>query len=38
MAPDVEPFRVDVPDDELDDVYEHLARHYREFDEEPPER
>ncbi|MBW3621434.1 MAG: hypothetical protein KY461_14410 [Actinobacteria bacterium] len=29
---------VDLPEDEIDDVYEHLARHYREFDEEPPER
>ena len=29
---------VDIPDDEMDDVYEHLAAHYREFDEDPPER
>lgn len=29
---------VDLPQDEIDDVYEHLARHYREFDEDPPER
>ncbi len=29
---------VDLPEDEIDDVYEHLANHYREFDEEPPAR
>jgi hypothetical protein len=29
---------VDIPDDERRDVYEHLARHYRDdFDREPPE-
>jgi hypothetical protein len=28
---------VNIPDDELRDVYDHLAAHYREFDEEPPE-
>lgn len=28
---------VDLPNDEIEDVYEHLARHYDEFDEEPPE-
>lgn len=27
---------VDLPDDEIGDVYDHLARHYEEFDEEPP--
>lgn len=27
---------VDLPDDEIEDVYEHLARHYEEFDEEAP--
>lgn len=29
---------VDLPEDEIDDVYEHLAAHYEEFDEQPPER
>lgn len=28
---------VDLPDDEIEDVYEHLAAHYEEFDEQPPE-
>lgn len=28
---------VDIPDDERPGVYNHLARHYREFDREPPE-
>ncbi len=28
---------VDLPHGEIEDVYEHLARHYEEFDEEPPE-
>ena len=28
---------VDIPDSERRSVYNHLARHYREFDEEPPE-
>lgn len=28
---------VDLPPDEIAAVHEHLARHYREFDEEPPE-
>ena len=27
----------DLPQDEIEDVYAHLARHYEEFDEEPPE-
>ena len=27
---------VDLPEDEIDDVYDHLAQHYAEFDEEPP--
>lgn len=27
---------VDLPQDDIDDVHEHLARHYEEFDEEPP--
>ena len=26
----------DLPEDEIDAVYAHLARHYEEFDEEPP--
>lgn len=26
----------DLPEDEIQDVYEHLARHYEEFDEQPP--
>ncbi|MEX2503651.1 MAG: hypothetical protein WD378_02305 [Egicoccus sp.] len=29
---------VDLPKDEIDAVYDHLARHYEEFGEEPPER
>lgn len=29
---------VDLPESELDAVYDHLARHYEEFGEEPPER
>lgn len=28
---------VDVPDDERRGIYNHLAKHYREFDKEPPE-
>jgi glutamine synthetase type III len=28
---------VDIPAEDRRNVYEHLARHYREFDEEPPE-
>jgi len=28
---------VDMPDDERRGVYNHLAKHYREFDKEPPE-
>jgi HK97 family phage prohead protease len=28
---------VDIPDDEKKAVYNHLAKHYAEFDEEPPE-
>lgn len=28
---------VDIPDSDRRKVYEHLAEHYREFDEEPPE-
>jgi HK97 family phage prohead protease len=28
---------VDIPDNERRGVYDHLAKHYREFDEEPPE-
>lgn len=28
---------VDLPDDDRRAVYDHLARHYAEFDEEPPE-
>ena len=27
---------VDLPEDEIADVYDHLARHYEEFGEEPP--
>lgn len=27
---------VDIPDDDRKDVYMHLARHYQEFDREPP--
>lgn len=27
----------DIPESEIEDVYAHLARHYEEFDEEPPE-
>jgi hypothetical protein len=27
---------VDLPEDDIAEVYEHLARHYEEFDEEPP--
>lgn len=27
---------VNLPDGEIDAVYEHLARHYEEFDEDPP--
>lgn len=29
---------VDLPQDEIGAVYDHLARHYEEFGEEPPER
>jgi len=29
---------VDIPDSDFDRVYNHLARHYREFDKEPPEK
>jgi len=29
---------VDIPDSDFDKVYNHLARHYREFDKEPPEK
>ncbi|MEX2618876.1 MAG: hypothetical protein WD250_01535 [Egibacteraceae bacterium] len=29
---------VDLPEDEIAAVYDHLARHYREFDAEPPSR
>lgn len=29
---------VDIPDSDWDKVYTHLARHYREFGREPPER
>ncbi len=28
---------VNVPDEDLPRIHEHLARHYRQFDEEPPE-
>ena len=28
---------VDIPDGDRDEVYQHLARHYEEFDAEPPE-
>ena len=28
---------VNVPDEDLQRIHEHLARHYRQFDEEPPE-
>jgi hypothetical protein len=28
---------VNIPDRDLHKVYDHLAEHYREFDEEPPE-
>ena len=28
---------VDIPDRDRRKVYDHLARHYGEFDEEPPE-
>lgn len=27
---------VDLPDEDIHDVYRHLARHYEEFDEQPP--
>jgi hypothetical protein len=29
---------VDLPEDEIEAVYEHLAHHYREFGEDPPDR
>jgi hypothetical protein len=29
---------VDIPDDEWDAVYNHLAKHYAQFDKEPPEK
>jgi hypothetical protein len=29
---------VDLPEGEIEAVYEHLAHHYREFGEDPPER
>jgi HK97 family phage prohead protease len=29
---------VDIPDSDFDKVYNHLAKHYREFDKEPPEK
>ncbi len=29
---------VDIPDSDVDAVYNHLARHYAQFDKEPPER
>jgi len=29
---------VDIPDDEWDSVYNHLAKHYAQFDKEPPEK
>lgn len=29
---------VDIPDSDFDRVYNHLAKHYREFDKEPPEK
>jgi hypothetical protein len=28
---------VKVPDEDLQPIYDHLAKHYRQFDEEPPE-
>jgi uncharacterized protein YbjT (DUF2867 family) len=28
---------VNVPDEDIQPIYEHLAKHYRQFDEEPPE-
>lgn len=29
---------VDIPDEDWDSVYNHLARHYKQFDKEPPEK